>query len=128
MLSCSFLIHEFEVAPSSILFFLLRTPLGDYVIIFLLFFNAAYISSLVLLTLDCGFYGFSFWWTNKYLKIFVKIRVDWYVSFLPPLFSLTYLYHQSSSSHKLLYIICIHNLIKLVMLLFYKLALSGLST
>jgi hypothetical protein len=80
------------------------------------------------LTLDCGFYGFSFWWTNKYLKIFVKIRVDWYVSFLPPLFSLTYLYHQSSSSHKLLYIICIHNLIKLVMLLFYKLALSGLST
>jgi hypothetical protein len=58
------------------------------------------------LTLACGFFGFSFWWTNRYLNIFTNIRVDWHVSFLSPLLSLTYLYHRSSSLHKLLYIIC----------------------
>jgi hypothetical protein len=28
------------------------------------------------LTLACGFCGFSFWWTNRYLKIFANIKVD----------------------------------------------------
>jgi hypothetical protein len=28
------------------------------------------------LTLVCGFCGFSFWWTNKYFKIFANIKVD----------------------------------------------------
>jgi len=51
--------------PSSTLFFFLRAFLGDYVVVFLLFSNDAYISFLVFLTLACGFYGFAFWWTNR---------------------------------------------------------------
>jgi hypothetical protein len=58
------------------LFFLLRTLLGDFAATFLLFSNVTYISFLIILTLACGFCGFSFWWTNKYLKIFVSIKVD----------------------------------------------------
>jgi hypothetical protein len=41
----------------------------------------------------------------RYWKIFTNTKVDWQVSFLSPLFSLTHLYHQSGSLHKLLYII-----------------------
>jgi hypothetical protein len=55
--------------------------------------------------LVCGFFGLFFCWKKKYLKIFVKIEVNWHVS-LFPLFSLTYLYHWSSLLHKLLNIIC----------------------
>jgi len=76
MLSFFFLILDLEAAPSLTLFFLLKALLGDFVTIFLLFFNATYISSQVLLTLVCGLCGLSFWWTNIYLKIFVKIRDD----------------------------------------------------
>jgi hypothetical protein len=52
----------------------LRALLGDFVATFLLFSNVAYISSLVLLTLTCGFCGFPFWWTNRYLKILASIK------------------------------------------------------
>jgi len=106
VLFCFFLTLDLEVPPSSAKFFLLRTLLGNFVAAFLLFSNVAYISFVVFLTLACGFFGFSFWWTNRYLNIFTNIRVDWHVSFLSPLLSLTYLYHRSSSLHKLLYIIC----------------------
>jgi hypothetical protein len=68
--------------------------------------SVVYISSLILLTLVGGFYGFSFWCTNKYWKIFISTNVDWQVSFISPLFSLTYLYHWSNSLHILLNIIC----------------------
>jgi hypothetical protein len=88
------------------LFFFLRKFLKYFVTTFLLLCNITCISSLFLLTLACGFYGLSFWWTNKYLQIFASIKANWQVSFVSPLFSLTYLYHQSSSLHKLLYIIC----------------------
>ncbi len=87
------------------LFFLLKTFFRDFATTFLLFSNVACISSLVFLTLACGFCGFSFWWTNIYLQIFANIRASWHVS-LSRLSSLTYFYHQSSSLHKLLYIIC----------------------
>ncbi len=106
MLSCSFLAPTPEVPPSSTLFFLFRAPLRNFVAIFLLFSNVIYISSLVLLTLVCGFYGLFFCGNNIYLKIFARIMVDWHVSFLSPLFSLTYLYDRSNLLHKLLNIIC----------------------
>jgi hypothetical protein len=56
--------------------------------------------------LASGFYGFSFQCTNKYWMIFANTKAYWQVSFLSPLFSLTYLYHRSNSLHKLLNIIC----------------------
>jgi hypothetical protein len=93
MPSYSFLTHDPKAPPSLTLFFLLKALFGDSVSTFRVFSNATYISSLVLLTLACGFYGFSFWWINKYFKIFANIRVNRHVSFLSPLFSLTYLYH-----------------------------------
>jgi hypothetical protein len=52
------------------------------------------------------FCGFTFWCTNIYWMIFADTNVDWQVSFLSPLFSLAYLYHLSSSLHKLLNIMC----------------------
>jgi hypothetical protein len=58
------------------MFFLVRTLIGDSATTFLLFSNVACISSLILLTLAYGFCGFSFWWTNIYLKIFTSIKVD----------------------------------------------------
>ncbi len=70
-----FLTHDPKAPPSSALFFFLKTLLGDCIITFLIFSNATYISSLVLLTLACGFYGFSFQWTNKYFKIFAISRL-----------------------------------------------------
>jgi len=106
VLSCSVFTPLCKVLPSSTLFFLLRTLLGEYVVAFFLFSNVVYISSLVLLTLVGGLCGFSFWCTNEYRKIFANTKVDWLVSFLSPLFSFTYLYHQFSSLHKLLNIIC----------------------
>ncbi len=106
VLSCSLFILEFEAPPSSTLFFLLRTILGEFAETFFLFSSAAYISSLVLLTLVGNFCGFTFWCTNIYWMIFANTNVDWHVSFLSPLFSLTYLYHLSSSLHKLLNIMC----------------------
>ncbi len=60
VLSYSLFIPELEVPPSSTLFFLLKTLLGESVIAFFLFFCVVYISSLVLLTLANGFCGFSF--------------------------------------------------------------------
>jgi hypothetical protein len=60
VLSCSLITLELEAPPSSILFFLLRTLLGEFTTTFFLFSSAIYISSLVLLTLVGGFYGFSF--------------------------------------------------------------------
>ncbi len=60
MLSCSFLTFDPEAPPSSTLFFLLRTLFGDSVVAFLLLSNATSKFFLVLLTLACGFCGFSF--------------------------------------------------------------------
>jgi hypothetical protein len=51
---------KLEAPPSSTLFFLLRALLGKFNVAFFLFSNVVYISSLVLLTLVDGFYGFSF--------------------------------------------------------------------
>jgi hypothetical protein len=45
---------------SSTLVFLLKTLIGDFVLAFFLFFNATYISSLILFTLVDGFCAFSF--------------------------------------------------------------------
>ncbi len=62
--ACAFVHSYFFLTPNheaphfSTLFFLLRSFLGDFFITFSLFSNAACISSLVLLTLACGF---SFW-------------------------------------------------------------------
>jgi hypothetical protein len=53
-----------------------------------------------------GLCGFPFWCTNRYRKFFANTKVDWQVFFLSPLFSYTYVYHQSSSLHRLLNIIC----------------------
>jgi len=103
--SCFFLTLDPEAPPSSILFFLFITLLGDSTTMFFLLFNVACMSFLVLLTLVCGFYGLFF--VEFFLKkIFAKIRADWHVSFLSPLVSLTCLYHWSNLLHKLLYIIC----------------------
>jgi hypothetical protein len=68
--------------------------------------NVIHISTLVLFTLVSGFCGFSFWWINKYWKIVMPIprQIDKCPSY--PLIFLEYLYHWSSSLHKLLYIIC----------------------
>jgi hypothetical protein len=66
MLFCSLLILEPEVPPSSALFYLLKALLGVSTITFFLFYSVVYISSLVVFTLVNGFYGFSFWWTNRY--------------------------------------------------------------
>ncbi len=66
VLSYSFLIPEPKAPPCSAFFFLLRALLGDFVATFFLFSSEVSISSLVLFTLVDGFYGFSFWWTNKY--------------------------------------------------------------
>ncbi len=60
VLSCSLFILESKVLPSSTLFFFLKAILGEFAITFFLFSNVVYISSLVLLTLVGGFYGFSF--------------------------------------------------------------------
>jgi len=57
---------EFEAPPSSTLFFLLITLYVEFVIAFFLFSSLVCISSLVILTLVGGFYGFSFRCTNKY--------------------------------------------------------------
>jgi hypothetical protein len=53
-----------------------------------------------------GLCGFSFWCANRYRKMFAIIKANWQVSFLSPLFSLTYLYHWSNSLHRLLNIMC----------------------
>jgi hypothetical protein len=60
MLSYSFFIPKLEVFPSSTLFFLLITLLGEFATTFFLFSSVVYIFSLVFLTLVSGFYGFSF--------------------------------------------------------------------
>jgi hypothetical protein len=106
MFSYSFFTLKLEAPPSSTLFFFLRILLGKFTPTFFLFSSDVYIFSVVLLTLFGGFYGFSFLCTNKYWKIFANTKANWQVSFLSPLFSWTYLYHQSSSLHRLLNIIC----------------------
>ncbi len=60
VISYSFLAFDHEVPPSSTLLFLFKTLLRDFAITFLLFSNVTCISSLVLLTLVCGFYGLVF--------------------------------------------------------------------
>jgi hypothetical protein len=60
VLSYSLFTLELEVAPSSITFFLLKALLRESTVAFFLFSNVVCISSLVLLTLVGGFYGFSF--------------------------------------------------------------------
>ncbi len=63
---CSLLILELEVPPSSTVFFLLKALIKDSIATFFLFSSVVCISSLVVFTLAGGFYGFSFWWTNRY--------------------------------------------------------------
>ncbi len=58
--SYSLFIHEHEVPFSSTLFFLLRALLRKSIVIFFLFSNVVYISSLVFLTLVDCFCGLSF--------------------------------------------------------------------
>jgi len=77
VLSYSLFIPKHEAPPSSTLFFLLRALRGKFVTIFFLFSNVVYISFVVILTLAGGFYGLSFWCTNKYWKIFANTKVDW---------------------------------------------------
>jgi hypothetical protein len=60
MLSCSLFTHNPEAPPSSTLIFFFKIFLGEFVVTFFLFSNVIYISSLVLLTLVGGFFGFSF--------------------------------------------------------------------
>ncbi len=56
---CSLFNPKPKASPSSTLLFFLRT-LGKSVAAFFMFSNVTYISSLILLTLVGGFYGFSF--------------------------------------------------------------------
>jgi hypothetical protein len=49
--SCSLLTLELEAPPSSALFFLLKTLIGDFATTFFLFSSVVYISSLVFFTL-----------------------------------------------------------------------------
>ncbi len=87
MLSCSLFILELEVPPSSTLFFLLKTLLGKYVIVFFLFSNVVCISSLVffkpwpMVSMDCPFNA------QKNIEIFLPIpmQIDKYLSY-PPYF------------------------------------------
>ncbi len=60
MLFCSFFTLEPQASPSSTLFFLLRALFGEFTTTFFQFSNDVCISSLVLLTLANGYYGFSF--------------------------------------------------------------------
>jgi hypothetical protein len=71
-----FLTLDHEAPPSSTLFFLLRGFLGDSIVAFFIFSIVIYIFFFILLTLACGFYGFSFWRTNKYLNFFANIKAD----------------------------------------------------
>jgi hypothetical protein len=64
VLSCSLFTPKTKAPPSWTLFFLLRAFIGEFATTFFLFSNVVYISSLVLLTLANGFYGFSFWCIN----------------------------------------------------------------
>jgi hypothetical protein len=58
-LSCSLFTPDPEAPPSSALFFFERF-LGESTVVFFLFYNVVYISSLVFYTLAGGFYGLSF--------------------------------------------------------------------
>ncbi len=60
--SYCFLFLNLKAPPSLAFLFFLRSFPGDFAITFFLFSNVACIFSLVLLTLACGFCGFSFWW------------------------------------------------------------------
>jgi hypothetical protein len=60
VLSYSLFTLELEAPPSSTLFFLLQTFLGEFVTTFFLFSSVVYISSLILLTFARGLCGFSF--------------------------------------------------------------------
>jgi hypothetical protein len=96
--SCSLSTLELEVFPFSTLFFLLKESVAT----FFLFSSVVWISFLVLLSLVGGFYGFSFWCTNRYQKIFSNTNANWQVYLLSPLLSLTYFDHRSNSLHRLL--------------------------
>ncbi len=60
MLSCSLFVLKLKVPPPSTLLFLLITFLGESTTTSFLFSNVVYISTLVLLTLVDGLFGFSF--------------------------------------------------------------------
>jgi hypothetical protein len=60
VLSCSLFTPEPKASPSSTLFFFLRTLLGKSIATLFMLSSVVYISSLILLTLVGGFYGFSF--------------------------------------------------------------------
>ncbi len=75
VLSYSFFTLEPKAPPSTLLF-LLRTLLRKSATTFFLFSSVVYISSLVILSLVGGFYGFSFWCTNKYWKTFANTNAD----------------------------------------------------
>jgi hypothetical protein len=60
MVFFSLFTYKLVALPSSTLFFLLRKLLGEFTLAFFLFSSDVYISSLVLLPLADGFYGFSF--------------------------------------------------------------------
>ncbi len=85
LLSYSLLTPKLEAPPSLALFFFLRTLFGYSVVAFFLFSNVVCMFSLILFTLADGFYRFSFWWTNRYSKIFANINANWHVSLLIPL-------------------------------------------
>jgi hypothetical protein len=86
VLSCSLCTFKPKALPSSTLFFLLKTLIGESVIAFFMFSNVVYISSLVFKTLVSGFYGFSF---DAQINIerFLPIprQIDKYFSY-PPYF------------------------------------------
>ncbi len=75
MLLCS-LLPKPKASPSSTFIFLLRALLGDSAISLFLFSNVICISSLVFFTLAGCLCGFSFWWTNKYWKIFANTNAN----------------------------------------------------
>jgi hypothetical protein len=60
VLSCSLFTPKPKAPLSLVLFFLLRTLLGNFTKTFFLLFIVVYISSLVLFTLVGGLYGISF--------------------------------------------------------------------
>lgn len=68
MLSYFFFTLNPKVPPSSTLAFLFRALLGNFGTTFLMFSNATCISSLVFLTLVCGFYGLSYLWKQQIFK------------------------------------------------------------
>jgi len=85
ILSCSIFILELEAPPSSTLFFLLRTLIGESMATFFLFFSIIYISSLVFFNLDQWFLWIVFLMHNQILKDFCQYQGILIGIFLIPL-------------------------------------------